>query len=290
MIVINNDEGQLCNKLLLLSNVYATAIDTNQTVYHIYWKYNEKLFRKTDHKNFRYPFVKLGRLFPYYNKYVLNKRNKKFSYRIRRDVQDEKRNRIHANNKHGIYMVDDWAYRDYEALFKHRERIVNTFTPVQKTEDTIEHFWQELSLKPDAVTIGVHIRRGDYKTWQNGKYYFTDEAYKNWMMDLAKAMPNKIVFILCSNEKINLPHFESDLYSVCEAPGSQMEDLYTLARCDYIMGPPSTYSWWAAFYGKKKYLTLRSVGQRIRLAVFREIEGEEFTEAYAEKMVRDGAL
>jgi len=28
-----------------------------------------------------------------------------------------------------------------------------------------------------------------------------------------------------------------------------VEDLYALAECDYIIGPPSTYTLWASFYG-----------------------------------------
>jgi hypothetical protein len=31
-------------------------------------------------------------------------------------------------------------------------------------------------------------------------------------------------------------------------------DLYSLARCDYVFGPPSTYSQWASFYGNKPLL------------------------------------
>lgn len=29
-----------------------------------------------------------------------------------------------------------------------------------------------------------------------------------------------------------------------------IEDMYSLAECDYIIGPPSTYTMWASFYGE----------------------------------------
>jgi len=32
--------------------------------------------------------------------------------------------------------------------------------------------------------------------------------------------------------------------------GHFIEDLYTLASCDYIIGPPSTFTMWASFYGR----------------------------------------
>jgi hypothetical protein len=46
-------------------------------------------------------------------------------------------------------------------------------------------------------------------------------------------------------------------------PGSVVGDLYALARCDYIMGPPSTYTQWASFYGNRPMLCLESKDQRI---------------------------
>ena len=51
--------------------------------------------------------------------------------------------------------------------------------------------------------------------------------------------------------------------SVGLGPGSVVGDLYALARCDYIMGPPSTYTQWASFYGNHPMLSLDSGDQRI---------------------------
>lgn len=31
--------------------------------------------------------------------------------------------------------------------------------------------------------------------------------------------------------------------------GDTVEDLYALAECDYLIGPPSTFTVWASFYG-----------------------------------------
>ena len=46
MIIVNNNSGQLCNKLILFAHAYATAIDTHQKVYHLYWFYSRHLFRE----------------------------------------------------------------------------------------------------------------------------------------------------------------------------------------------------------------------------------------------------
>ena len=35
-------------------------------------------------------------------------------------------------------------------------------------------------------------------------------------------------------------------------------DHYLMSRCDYIVGPPSTFSMWASYIGKAKYCHIRS--------------------------------
>jgi hypothetical protein len=42
--------------------------------------------------------------------------------------------------------------------------------------------------------------------------------------------------------------------------GSAVEDLYSLARCDYLLGPPSTFSLWASFYGNVPLHQMASAG------------------------------
>jgi hypothetical protein len=52
-------------------------------------------------------------------------------------------------------------------------------------------------------------------------------------------------------------------------------DLYALARCDYIMGPPSTYTQWASFYGNQPLYHLRSGDDRVEREKFRVSHLEE---------------
>ena len=59
----------------------------------------------------------------------------------------------------------------------------------------------------------------------------------------------KIGFVICSNDDVTLT---IPTQSVAFYPrGIFIEDLYTLAGCDYIIGPPSTFSQWASYYGNK---------------------------------------
>jgi hypothetical protein len=38
-------------------------------------------------------------------------------------------------------------------------------------------------------------------------------------------------------------------FDIVIGPGDPAEDLFSLAACDYIMGPSSTFTIWASFYG-----------------------------------------
>ena len=48
-----------------------------------------------------------------------------------------------------------------------------------------------------------------------------------------------------------------------------MSDLYALAGCDYILGPPGTFSQWASFYGEKPLLQLGDSNDSVPVEKFR---------------------
>ena len=75
-----------------------------------------------------------------------------------------------------------------------------------------------------------------------------------------------VTFLLCSNEPLKEANFKH--FSIQKGPGDMIGDLYSLASCDYIIGPPSTYSMWASFYGRKKLLHIRREKQNMEPGSF----------------------
>lgn len=106
------------------------------------------------------------------------------------------------------------------------------------------------------IFIGVHMRRGDdYRPWYGGAYHFEIDEYVDFirLMDAQlKDAPHR--FYVCSDIKMN-PEVFSDL-PVLYIAGSRADDFMTLARCDYVAGPPSTFGTWSAFLGKRKRIIL----------------------------------
>jgi hypothetical protein len=120
------------------------------------------------------------------------------------------------------------------------------------------------------ILIGVHIRRGDYKNFENGRYYYENKIFINNMLKLKDLFPDKkLTFLICSNEKINLNEFKN--LNVHLGTGHFIEDLYSLARCNYIIGPPSTYSMWASFYGQVPLFQMKEREEAINLNSFKII-------------------
>lgn len=141
-----------------------------------------------------------------------------------------------------------WGLVDDDDLSKNAEIIRNFFSP---DEELVLKMKSKYHFKDDVHYIGVHMRRGDYKNWKNGKYFLEDEVYIRYMHDYFNYFSNKkICFMLFSNEDINLDVFKSDKYDVIKCTGSGMEDFVTMMQlCKAIIGPPSTYSGMASFLG-----------------------------------------
>jgi len=107
----------------------------------------------------------------------------------------------------------------------------------------------ELKSKGNTI-VGIHIRRGDYKKWENGKYYFNDETYEKYMNAFSQKLSNENiknrVFIIFSNEKVGFEETQNLLIS----RETWFIDHKVMSICDYLIGPPSTFTLWANYIGK----------------------------------------
>jgi hypothetical protein len=54
-------------------------------------------------------------------------------------------------------------------------------------------------------------------------------------------------FVIFSNEEVS---FRTTDITIVYSNMDAMSDLAAMAQCQYIVGPPSTFSMWASFYGK----------------------------------------
>jgi Glycosyl transferase family 11 len=170
--------------------------------------------------------------------------------------------------QHQVVIPEGWVYRDYINFKKYLPQIKNLFSPKQEFRDAIKHEVDRARSMGDML-IGVHIRRGDYKDFNGGKWFYSNEVYINKMQEAERLFAGKqCVFIICSQEKLDTNEFSGFKTVIAERPA--IVDLYLLAECNYIFGPPSTFTGWASLYNTVPAYYMESAGEKITIDSFKE--------------------
>ena len=271
MIFIVKKTGQLGNRLFNFANFIAFAAETGQTVINPCFDEYAPHFESTSNDIFcRYPARKstsLIRKIPAIRSFLFKLNTN--AVRVLRKLHFLQRFITFVSvSEDQIYLLDDnpdaqkpflenrttlvsgLNFRDISGVEKHREKIREYFKPTTQHRLRIEALIGKIRGNCD-VLIGVHIRQGDYETHLGGHYFFSTEVFKSFMRDIERLLPNKHVsFLICSNGKLDAEDFAEHEFTF--GPNHFVEDMYSLAACDFILGPPSTYSLWASLYGGAK--------------------------------------
>ena len=157
-----------------------------------------------------------------------------------------------------------WQTRtDTRYLQQTLPQLKQIFRPKDEIMEKAEGLISEMRQTADII-IGVHIRRGDYATWNDGRFFYSLEEYHQFMLRVQQLYSDKRVsFFISSNEDFSL-----DLFDGCQCrrfgkePSGAILDLYTLSICDRIIGPFSSYSRWASFIGEVPLCFLESKDQQ----------------------------
>lgn len=288
MVIVNYKAGQLANRLFHFAHFISNSIEYNYRLINPSFNDYKNFFTSTASNNFNglkistqiTPADKLDGLIRKsmlgMGKVLVNPLKKTPLYHFH-DVQDyDKQDVCYDMNdpefvdsaKKRLTFIDGWLYRDFRNFQKHAPVLRKIFTPVPayqaEVDQTIAHCRQL-----GDVIVGVHIRRGDYKTFLNGCWYYEDDVYAARMRELMEifAQQNKkCVFLICSNEKINTENYKG--INIVTGDRHFIVDLYCLSQCDYLIGPPSTFTMWASFYGETPLCTLDSATKQVALPDF----------------------
>lgn len=256
MIIISDLRGQLCNRIFLTAYGMAIANGSGQRLIDFSLNEYAALFPATRRmKLFEWPYkvlrllvraivktlwrLPIGRTFiidvTYQNSEQCSPGNANFMAKI-------KRRRLTFIRVAGYFDLS-------KIVLPETETIRAKFAPDPEiTRMARAH--ATAARRGADVLIGIHIRRRDYDMHLNGKHFYPVKFYREAMDQMVRILPGKkTAFLICSDEALPM-----DLFSplqVMMGPGTVLGDLYGLAECDYLLGPPSTYSLWAAFYGRK---------------------------------------
>lgn len=280
MVVIQNKSGQLANRLFAFAHFIGNAIEYDYELvnpcFDEYCPYFPALtsaecrglrISTAFHPSLPYRFFRKGSELlrrrmpasPWHCFYTLADGDPVFDLQDAAYLRDARRK---------VVFTHGWEFRDHASLLKHRPVIKALFAPDARVLALVAE-WREKAIRGADVLVGVHVRRGDYARWQNGIYLYDDSVYRSRMMDVERALKAQgktTAFVICSNEGIDMGVFSP--LQVTPGPGHAVADLYMLASCDLIMGPPSTYSLWASYHGGGKLLFIKDPHTEVSLADF----------------------
>ncbi len=165
--------------------------------------------------------------------------------------------------------VSGWHFRVPELVQKHGHELRRRYSFRSELYSEHPDYLTLLEIRSKRPTIGVHVRRGDYREWRGGRYYYDDSVYEGAVEHLAAELrdekgmdPSVCVFSdepLTLARRSALPARERPWYI----------DQVLMGECDYLLGPPSTFSRWASFIGRARLGHLHSAEHRPGLSELR---------------------
>jgi len=167
--------------------------------------------------------------------------------------------------------VSDWYFKAYDLTKKYQDEFICKYQLKQKyyVDNLLYKIIIDYKKNKDIFIVGVHIRRGDYKFWQDGKYYFSDDIYLKYIDGINNMLKHKCVFVIFSNENICIKKEKKFFHS----KNKWYVDHFLMSKCDMLIGPPSTFTLWASYMGKVKYFHIKDDSGKIHLDDFKYCTG-----------------
>ena len=170
--------------------------------------------------------------------------------------------------------VGGWGFRIHSLTEKYQNYFIEKYTLKANLYVNNELFKLILHKRSDGFVIaGIHIRRGDYRVWQGGKFHFEDEVFltamRQFRSEVKKDSGKEVFFVIFSNEKNTIAESDNVIFSRNE----WYIDQFLMSKCDFLIGPPSTFTLWSSYIGKIKYFHLDEKNKNITLNDFKYCRG-----------------
>jgi len=285
MIVVANNPGQLGNMLYVYSSLIGRAIESDLKLANTALDNYADLFPSTAGDLFcRFP--------PTTSRIRATRRRRRFIYhlvhfaarilsKLRFDLPFIRQITIRdwvteinlgdpqflAAAKPGqLLLLRGWLFRDIPALQKHADAIREFFRPRADYLENVDAVI-ERARKDVDILVGVHIRQGILYYANVRRYFYPTVRYAEMMDEIVRLFPEaRVGFLICSDWPQDPELFSKFRFTF--GSNHLIEDMYAFARCDYLIGPPSTFTMWASFYGNVPLNVIRTPDQRQSLEDF----------------------
>ena len=243
-MIFARDKSQMCNNLLQYAHVYAWGREHGRKVLSMRFSYKYPYFHIQQTSLTSFPLYVIAKALAAIK--LLPTASFKHAECDREALELKMLRCRHI-------VVSGWYVRYYDLFLKYRQEICELFAIDEQYSMPVKQKMQAAEGSANRIVrLGVHIRRGDYSVWCNGKFFYDDDIYARHINKFAKMHDKSVVHVyLSSNDSsVTEEHFQQlcPRVSVHNLNGSAPEDLFMLSECDFIIGPPSTFSLVAAMY------------------------------------------
>lgn len=243
-MIFARDKSQMCNNLLQYAHVYAWGREHGRKVISMRFSYKYQYFHIC-----HTPLTGFG--WYLFAKYLAALGLLPTADFKRAECDHEALERKMLRHKHIV--VSGWNVRFYDLFLKYRSEICDLFTIDEIYANPVrEKMLQVEGGDGNVVRLGVHIRRGDYAQWKDGIYCYDDATYARYINRFAELHKGEVIHVFLST---NAPDVVEEKYQkMCPNVhihylcGNSPQDLFMLSECDYVIGPPSTFSLVAIMY------------------------------------------
>lgn len=238
-MIFARDKSQMCNNLLQYAHVYAWGREHGRKVISMRFSYKYQYFHICHTNLTGFGWYLLA-------KYLAALKLLPTASFKHSDCNREALEQKMLRHKHIV--VSGWNVRFYDLFIKYRQEICDLFQIDPQYTEPVRQKMKDYQ----GIRLGVHIRRGDYAEWNDGIYCYDDDTYARHINRFAVMHEGKEVHVYLSTNdpKVTEEHYQQlcPQVHVHHLQGSAPEDLFMLSECDYLIGPPSTFSLVAAMY------------------------------------------
>lgn len=264
-MIFVTDKGRLCNNILQYGHLYAWGREHGRSTMSMRFAHMYPEFHLS-HTKYHNIFI-----------YVLAKMAAKCKLIPTVDFNDINSDYVHEQEmmlSNRNILAKGWCVRFPDLFEKYKQEILQLFSFSNQVKASVA---KKLLYKDDKkIRLGIHIRRGDYATWCRGTYFFSDEQYASVIHQFKEQLSEKQLEIyICGNDpKLNRAFFQNYFgdINVNFPDGSAAEDLCLLSQCDYLIGPPSTFTLVASMYHDTPLYWITDVKNNLSLSDFKTFD------------------
>jgi hypothetical protein len=164
-----------------------------------------------------------------------------------------------------LVFAGGWQFRAYDLVSKHSELLKDKYS-IKRTNDGYQAICERI--KEFDVVLGVHIRQGDFRTWQGGKYFYDYATYKRLIDEFIGYQNGKrTIVIYFSDKELDTSRLNCPVEYIV-SKNKYYIDYKIMGKCNYLIGPPSTFTAWASFVYNVPYMHIEHADQRIKMNDF----------------------